>query len=336
MEYISRRGKSLNPLSILTHDHPDPDALASAWSLSRLAEGLCGVRARIVYGGVIARTENRMMMERLRLPAQPVRGGEPPRFDHVALVDTQPAFKNNRFPAGKNPDIVIDHHPRDGGTRARFAWIDRRVGATTTLMAQALVASGLSVSRRLATAIIYGIGSETQNLGREATAVDLEAYQTFWPKASIKTLWNISYPKRSRFFFADLTRALTGAFICRNVIGSHLGDLRSPERVAQIADFLLTHEKAGWSIVTGRYKGKLYVSLRTTDSRGGAGTLLKRLLGGKNRGGGHSQIAGGALDVGLGASPEKWIEAERGLADSFLESRGIKHPEQKSYPYRHV
>src|SRR5437588_7971530 len=52
---------------------------------------------------------------------------------------------------------------------------------------------------------------------------------------------------------------------------------RSPDRVAQIADFLLTHEKMTWSIVTCRYMRRLHVSLRTSDPTGGAGRLLKRL-----------------------------------------------------------
>ena len=28
---LERLGKKLSPLIILTHDHPDPDSLASAW-----------------------------------------------------------------------------------------------------------------------------------------------------------------------------------------------------------------------------------------------------------------------------------------------------------------
>ena len=59
------------------------------------------------------------------------------------------------------------------------------MGATTTILAEALSASGLKVPQRLATAIVYGIGSETQNLGREATDRDMAAYQAFWPRAGV-------------------------------------------------------------------------------------------------------------------------------------------------------
>ena len=39
-----------------------------------------------------------------------------------------------------------------------------------------------------AVAIVYGIGSETQNLGREATDRVMAAYQAFWPRANMRTL----------------------------------------------------------------------------------------------------------------------------------------------------
>ena len=87
--------------------------------------------------------------------------------EHVALVDTQPPFRNNRFPPRRKPDLIIDHHPRHPDTTADLALIDETVGATTTVLSEALLIAGVKVPRHLATAIVYGIGSETQNLGRK-------------------------------------------------------------------------------------------------------------------------------------------------------------------------
>ncbi|MDE2040267.1 MAG: DHH family phosphoesterase [Elusimicrobia bacterium] len=333
VELLSGRAR-LSPLTILTHDHPDPDSLASAWALALLAQGLGKIRARIVFGGVIGRAENRLMAERLAIPAYPLRRGELAAAAHVALVDTQPPFRNNRFPALRRADLVIDHHPRHSGTQAETALIDESVGATTTMLAEALSLSGLKVPRRLATAIVYGIGSETQNLGREATERDLEAYKAFWPRASMRTLWRISYPKRSQDFFVDLARGIRNAFIVGPVIGVHMGALQTPDRVAQMADFLLTHEDARWSIVTGRFHGRLHVSLRAARPGARAGRLLKRLLGGGNRGGGHTMIAGGSLEVGEEASELQWHHAEEGVVSAFLQSQGAKDPSLRLYPFR--
>ena len=331
--FLRSRGRSLSPLHILTHDHPDPDSLASAWALALLAHALGRVRVRIVYGGIIGRAENRLMAERLMIPAYPLREGEIAQARHVALVDTQPPFRNNRFSRRRKPDLIVDHHPRHADTQAALALIDPSAGATATILAEALLAAGVRVPRRLATAIVYGIGSETQNLGREAAPRDIAAYQAFWPKADMKLLWKISYPKRSASFFADLARGIRDAFAVRRVIGVHLGLLRTPDRVAQIADFLLTHERMRWSVVTGRYQGRLHVSLRTTDPRGEAGRLLKRLLGG-GRGGGHAMIAGGSVEVGEGAPEHRWREAEEQMTSAFLQSQGVKDAASRAYPFR--
>ncbi|MBI3554362.1 MAG: DHH family phosphoesterase [Elusimicrobia bacterium] len=334
LNLLARHGKKLAPLTILTHDHPDPDALASAWALAHLAHGLSKVRARIVYGGIIGRAENRLMAERLLIPANPLRKGELREAAHVALVDTQPPFRNNRFSPRGRPDLIIDHHPRHPDTQADLALIDESAGATSTILGEALLRSGLKVPRKLATAIVYGIGSETQNLGREAGPRDMAVYQAFWPKANMRVLWKISYPRRSSNFFGDLARGIRHAFTVKNVIGVNLGALRTPDRVAQIADFLLTHEKSSWSIVTGRYQARLHVSLRTSDAGGEAGRLLKRLLGGGNRGGGHGMIAGGSVEVGSGAPEIKWRQAEEKIIKAFLQSQGVKDPGQRAYPFR--
>lgn len=333
VKLLTEKGRSLSPLTILTHDHPDPDALASAWALAHLAQSLGKIRTRIVYGGMIGRAENRMMAERLLVPARPLRKGELAGVPHLALVDTQPPFKNNRCPPRRIPDLILDHHPRHADTHSDTALIDEGVGATTTILVEALRASGIRVPGRLATAIVYGIGSETQNLGREATTRDMEAYQYFWPKANMRTLWRISYPQRPEAFFMTLAHAVREAFVAGRVIGANLGEVNTPDRVAQMADFLLTLEKMQWSIVTARYQGRLHVSLRANDPGAGAGRLLKRLLGGGNRGGGHGMIAGGSLEIGESAPSAVWREAEEKIVTDFLAHQGLNASDRRR-PFR--
>ncbi len=333
VKLLTEKGRSLSPLTILTHDHPDPDALASAWALAHLAQSLGKIRTRIVYGGMIGRAENRIMAERLFVPARPLRKGELAGVPHLALVDTQPPFKNNRCPPRRIPDLILDHHPRHADTHSDMALIDEGVGATTTILVEALIAAGIRVPGRLATAIVYGIGSETQNLGREATTRDMEAYQALWPKANMKTLWRISYPQRSEEFFKTLSRAVREAFVAGRVVGVNLGVVNTPDRVAQMADFLLTLEKMQWSIVTARYMGRLHVSLRANDPGAGAGRLLKRLLGGGNRGGGHGMIAGGSLEIGVDAPETEWRVAEEKIICDFLAHQSLNASDRRR-PFR--
>jgi len=116
-------------------------------------------------------------------------------------------------------------------------------------------------------------------------------------------------------------------------VGAHLGEVQTPDSVAQTADFLLTLEKMQWSIVTARYQGRLHVSLRANDPGAGAGRLLKRLLGGGNRGGGHGMIAGGSLELGGQASESDWRAVEDKTVADFLASQGLD-PLERRWPFR--
>jgi len=57
---------------ILTHDNPDPDAVASACGLAYLLAHCAGLSTTAAYGGIIGRAENKAMLRVLHLPIQPV------------------------------------------------------------------------------------------------------------------------------------------------------------------------------------------------------------------------------------------------------------------------
>jgi len=77
------------------------------------------------------------------------------------------------------------------------------------------------------------------------------------------------------------------------LVVSNLGGVDIPDIVPEIADLLLRMEGKTWSFCTGVHEDRLYVSLRTTNSRADAGRLIRRLLGRRGKGGGHGMMAGG-------------------------------------------
>lgn len=334
LAFLAQHTQTLSPLLILTHDHPDPDSIASAWTLAILVEELHGVRTRIAYGGIIGRMENQMMVKILRIPLQPIRPDDFERYPRVAIVDSQPPFQNNPFPAHRVAAMVIDHHHRHAATKADFILVDEKSGATATLLSEALFSSGIEISPRLATALLYAIGSETQHLGREAGPRDISAYRRLFSLASMRALSKIQNPPRPGSFFYTIGKAVHRAFVVRNIIGVHLAAVPSQDIVAHMADFLLTYETMRWSLVTGRYDGRLFVSLRTLNPRAEAGRLLWRLLGGGTAAGGHAMIAGGSILIGREATERQWQEAEELLTMAFLRSQGLKEPFEFQYPFQ--
>ncbi len=295
---------------ICTHRNPDPDSISSALALRYLLEHAGGVRAVVAYEGVIGRAENRAMVSLLRLHLRPLESLPAIDWGQVALVDTQPRSGNNSYPRAARPLLVIDHHPALKTTVATWADIRPGYGATATILAEYLHLSGLAIPAWLATALAYGISSETRDLGRGAGEKDMDAYLRLYPRVRKRILARIEHPRRPRSYFAVLDRALHRAVCYRNVIGSRLGEVETPDSVAEIADFLLAHERMGWSVVTGRHGGQLYISLRAVRGRG-AGHLLRELLRERGTAGGHGRMAGGQIDIaGLTAFEVEALEEE--------------------------
>ena len=99
------------PVLILTHDNPDPDALASGIALATLLKQAWGIPTRLVYSGLIARAENQAMLRLLTPEWEALTDlGDLGAYAALAMVDSQPGAGNNSLPTGMVPQIVIDHH----------------------------------------------------------------------------------------------------------------------------------------------------------------------------------------------------------------------------------
>lgn len=304
---------------ILTHDHPDPDAVASAQALAHLVKGICRASCRIAHGGIIGRVENQTMVRILKIPVRPLRRkSDLRRFRSVALVDTQPGFGNNPFPKDATAALVVDHHPRLRANGAACAVVDTTAGATSVILAEALLRAGGTIPTDLATALVYGIVSETQDLSRETRDRDIAAYRKLFPLTDIRSLALIQNPQRPEDFFRTLRSSLENAFTAGPLIGAHLGVVSTPDLVSQTADLLLTCEGMRWAFCTGRYLSRLHVSIRATRPGLHAGRLLQGVLGEKERAGGHWSMAGGSIALRAPVREGAWRRAEREVTKRLL------------------
>lgn len=333
-EYFKENKKRISPLLILTHDHPDPDAMATAYALRFLANKHFGIKSRIVYGGRIGRMENKTMAEELHVPVFPLKSKDFEKYAGVALVDTQPHFENNSYPNDRVPSIVIDHHPLNPKTQAECLIVNPKVGATVSILASVLLGSGVRLPKKLATAMLYGVLSETKDLGRETAPLDMRMYKELHALADMRILSLIQNPVRGEEFFKTIKRAINDAFVVQRVIGVHLGKVDTPDLVSQVADFLLAYEKMRWSLCTGHYQGKLHISLRTHNTRGNAGKLLQKIVETPGRAGGHSMIAGGSLKLGDEADKDTWCRTEKKLLNRFLDELDYKGHQKLIFPFK--
>jgi nanoRNase/pAp phosphatase (c-di-AMP/oligoRNAs hydrolase) len=233
-------------------------------------------------------------------------------------VDTQPDFQNNSFRSNRKATIVIDQHPSHREPLADLSLEDTQCGATCVIVAEALLMRGIEIPPRIATAIAYGILSDTLDLYRVQRPDVVETYLAVLHHADMKMLARIQNPPRARAFFNTLGRGIREAITCRRVIVSHLGPIANPDLVAQTAEFLLTYQQVNWSLCTGRYKDKLYLSLRTNKQNIQAGELLRDIVPHRSQAGGHAQIAGGSFTVGHEPTDEDWARAEQTIQEGLF------------------
>lgn len=289
--------RTVRPL-ILTHDNPDPDALASAFALRALIHHLTGTNATIAFSGMIGRAENRAMVRGLGIAPEPLSTLDLSTYDALALVDAQPGTGNSSLPQDCALVAVIDHHPlRFDPEPVSFVDVREHYGATATMLTEYAVTANLALDSTVATALFYAIKSETQDLGREASQADRSAYLGLLTQADMRLVARIHRARVSRQYFRAYHDAIERAEIVGKVVITDLGVVASPDMVAEIADFLLRLRGTDWSCCLGRHHDTVAVSLRTTDPNAHAGRIIRSVTRELGSAGGHGAMAGGQIPL---------------------------------------
>lgn len=295
-----------NSLLILPHNDPDPDAVASALALRHLLAEKLNIKGHLAYHGIIGRAENKALVNYLGQPFQPLNAVDPEGSLTVALVDTQPGAGNNALPAGATAAIVIDHHPwREATASAAFADVRTTVGSTSTILTEYLQAAALEPERPLATALFYGIKSDTLGLSRGASLADVAAYTYLQPRVDVDALMEIERAQVPIGYFKSFDTTLRAARLyAERVVISYVGPMAYPDLAAEMADVLLRLEGSEWVICMGHYQDELILAIRTSNRGGGAGQLAQAIVGNQGMAGGHGAMAGGHVPLS-GKEPKR-------------------------------
>jgi nanoRNase/pAp phosphatase (c-di-AMP/oligoRNAs hydrolase) len=67
--------------------------------------------------------------------------------------------------------------------------------------------------------------------------------------------------------------------------------------IAEVADILLRDDQTNWVMVTGYFKHKMIVSLRTYEENVRADKIIHGIVARKGTGGGHPSYAGGQIPL---------------------------------------
>jgi len=305
---------------VLAHDYPDPDAIASAVALKRLLENrVRNLTVDIGHGGIVGRAENRELVKAIRANIRPLTELDLAAYEAFALVDTQPRTGNNSLPIGKKPLVVVDHHPiRRETRRVKFHDVRTRFGATATMMYEYLKTARAKLEPDLATALFYGIRTETQALTREASKADREAYLALLPLVDFRKIYEMENAGVPRDYFGQMGDALSRTTLFGDVTFTDLGEISNPDFCAEFCDMILRLESNRWALCVGHRDGSLYLSMRTRERTGHAGRKIAKVVGREGKAGGHGMMAGGIAWVEK-FDPATEEAATRELCRRFLE-----------------
>jgi nanoRNase/pAp phosphatase (c-di-AMP/oligoRNAs hydrolase) len=209
-------------------------------------------------------------------------------FNRFVLVDSQPhhseVFEKITF------DVVIDHHP-DGGRRDGFTDIRPEYGATASMMSEYLRGAHIKPSVRLATALLYGIKTDTNNFQRKTQVEDVRAFQYLYRLCNVHMLQKVEQAELKPSFLKYFQRALKIQHLRRGRIYAHVGTVSTPDVLVLIADFFMKVDAVSWSVVSGIYGKKLVVIFRNDGVRKNAGRLAEKSFGRFGSAGGHKDMA---------------------------------------------
>jgi nanoRNase/pAp phosphatase (c-di-AMP/oligoRNAs hydrolase) len=283
-------------VDFVSHVHPDPDSLGSMMGLAHLVETCLGKPTRLIRDGVINRAENRAMVELLDIDLIPVEQFQCGSGEVAVMVDSQPNTGRHNFACKVPLYAVIDHHDTPGDLSG-IPYVDVRqtVGATCSLVTSYLIEQSVPIPGRLATGLLYGIETELAGYPREASEMDDSAQQYLYPLADKDLLARIRHARLPQSYFGCLVQALQSSFIYDRLIISWINDLPQPELAAEVADFLMRFEEVDWALAAGVYEDKLILSMRSSATNARAGDLLRKVVNGMGRAGGHDRRAGGTV-----------------------------------------
>jgi nanoRNase/pAp phosphatase (c-di-AMP/oligoRNAs hydrolase) len=271
----------------------------------------------ISYIGEIQRLENRAMMELLKIPMVKINKAAPESFTRRILVDSQPDHSEilRRF----SYDAIIDHHPKKKKWNAPYVDIRPEYGANSTIMTEYLRGAGIKPSIKLATAILYAIKTDTGNFERGGTEEDVKQFRYVFQYANMNLLRKIEKSELRPGDLRYFQTALENRIVTKKRLYAHLGKVSSPDICVQVADFFMRVYGVDWSYVSGVYRGKLIVIMRSDGYRKDAGKMASRAFGPFGSAGGHRGAA--RAEISLDALHQKGIGTKDFTLKRFVRKR---------------
>lgn len=283
------RGKTV---WIQTHNFPDPDAIGSAFGLQEFLDHY-GIPSELCHDGEIDKLSSIKMLSLLKKPLHPVDdvSSRMKPEDMIILVDCQKNSGNTTDFIGEEV-AVIDHHPTF--VEINYEYADLRIsGSCAALIADYFRTAGVTPSVKAATALLYGMRTDTLQFSRGVTPFDIEMFGYLFSFADQSVLAEL---ENNNMEFGDLHAY--GASI-ENIrvfgtVGFSFLDFECPDSLVGIlSDFLLSLVEVEFVVLYAKRANGYKFSFRSERADANAGQIAYEGLKDWGNGGGHATMAGG-------------------------------------------
>ena len=301
--------------NIILHNNPDPDCIGASFALQFIFNNF-KIKSKLFYNGIIGRAENKELVRVLKINLYPFSELKLNRNSNFALIDSQFGSKNQ--PLNKNyiPKIVIDHHPpKKSLKKVEYVDIRPEIGSTSTILTEYLKKLEIIPNKKVATALYYGIKTDTAGFTRNFTHKDEEAINFLHDYVCFKYLGKIEHPQLNKNYYKMTCEALNRTEFIKNVIISDVGKADYPDICAEIADYFVRMKGISWVLVFSEFENNLYFSIRTRSRLKIAGKIAISLTRGIGSGGGHNTYAAGVIPFKDEIEKE---EVKQKLKEKFL------------------
>jgi nanoRNase/pAp phosphatase (c-di-AMP/oligoRNAs hydrolase) len=282
-------------LYIQTHNFPDPDALGSAYGLSRLLEHF-HVRSTLCYDGKIDALSTKRILQEFQIEIYSKNQlTEMTAESPIILVDSQKA-------AGNVTDLIgdeiacIDHHPTLIPIDYLYKDV-RMTGSCCTLIAEYFQTLQIIPDAQTATALLYGLKMDTNQFTRGVTELDIQMYAFLNPYIDENVLRTVS---SNTLEFSDLS-AFGAVFqtiqVFEKVGIAHIPFSCPDALIAMTSDFILSLNEVEFVIVYAKRDTDWKFSVRSENEKMDAGEIIHEALLGIGNGGGHACMAGGIIPI---------------------------------------
>jgi len=310
-------------INIVCHNNPDPDCLASALALGRIAADAGIDEQSILYSGDISHQENRAFVNLLDIELESFSAAtieNRPPDSLVAFVDHSIPGQNNPVPEDTRVDIVIDHHPAED-IDAEFVDHREELGAASTVLTDHLRTLDIEPDTKLATALLFGIRSDTLDFLRGATPAEHEAAGFLHTHADQEIIRQLSTPSVTGGTLEAISAAIDNRRTNSAVLMSHVGRTNERDALPQAVDYLVRLEGIQTAIVFGLVDDTVHVSARSPDARVHVGNVLHDAFDDVGSGGGHHDVAGGQIPLGILADYDSDDEQLLDILEQIITAR---------------